>query len=62
MLEIDNGGRIKTALYDKSDDLTSPIVNFLSFSNNIKAAQAYGAYISQHIHHYMVCAHYILIF
>ena len=27
-LEIDNGGRFKTKLYDKRDDFTFPIVNF----------------------------------
>ena len=27
-LEIDNGGRLKTKLYDKRDDFTFPIVIF----------------------------------
>ena len=29
-IEIDKGGRLKTKLYDKRDDLTFPIVNFPS--------------------------------
>jgi hypothetical protein len=33
-LEIDNGGRLKTKLYDKRDDFTSPIVTFPFISNN----------------------------
>ena len=36
-LEIDNGGRLKTKLYDKRDDFTFPMVNFLFISSNISA-------------------------
>ena len=38
-LEIDNGGRLKTKLYDKRDDFTF-------ISSNIPASSAYGVYIS----------------
>jgi len=34
-LEIDNGGKSKTKLYDKCDDFTFPIVNFPFISSNI---------------------------
>ena len=43
--EIDNGGRLKTKLYDKRDDFTFPIVNF-PFTSNISASAAYAVYIS----------------
>jgi len=46
-LEIDNGGRIKTKLYDKRDDFTFPIVNFPFISSNIPASPVYEVYISQ---------------
>ena len=38
-LEIDNGGRLKTKLYDKRDDFTF-------ISSNIPASSVYGVYIS----------------
>ena len=40
-LEIDNGGRIKTKLYEKCDAMISlfPIVNFPFISSNIPASQ-----------------------
>ena len=46
-LEIDNGERLKTKLYDKRDDLIFPTVNFLFTSSNIPASPTYGIYISQ---------------
>jgi hypothetical protein len=33
--EIDNGGRLRTKLYDKRDDFNFPIVNFPFISSNI---------------------------
>jgi len=40
-LKIDNGGRLKTKLYDKrSDDFTFPIFNFPFISSNIPASPA----------------------
>jgi hypothetical protein len=33
-LEIDNGTRLKTKLYDKHDDFTFPMINF-PFRHNI---------------------------
>ena len=71
-LEIDNGGRLKTKLYDKHDDITFPIVNFpfnssslLSLvkitidSSSISASPSYGVYISQLIRYCWACAQYI---
>jgi len=46
-LEFDNGGSLKTKLYDKRDDFTFPIVNFFFITSNIPASPAYGVYISQ---------------
>merc|ERR1711860_20912 len=37
-LEIDNGGKLTTKLYDKRDDFIFPIVNFPFISSNIPAA------------------------
>ena len=54
-LEIDNGGRLTTKLYDKRDDFTFPIVNFPFISSNIPAAPAYGVYISQLIPYSRAC-------
>ena len=57
-LEIDNEGRLKTKLYDKSDDFSFPIVNFPFLSSNIPAASAYGVYISQLIRYSRACISY----
>ena len=57
-LEIDNGRRLKTKLYDKRDDFTFPIVNFPFISSIITAAPAYGVYISQLIRYSRDCAQY----
>jgi hypothetical protein len=57
-VEIDNGGRLKTKLYDKRDDFTFPIINFPFISSNIPAAPAYGVYISQRIRYSRACAQY----
>ena len=46
-LEIDNGGRLETKLYDKRDDFTFPIVTFPFISSNIPASPVYAVYISQ---------------
>ena len=46
-LEIDDEGRLKTKLYNKRDDFSFPIVNFPFLCSNIRAAPAYGVYISQ---------------
>jgi hypothetical protein len=42
-LKIDNGGRLKTKIYD----FTFPIINFPFVSSNIPASPAYEIYISQ---------------
>ena len=57
-LVIDNGGRLKTKLYDKRDDFTFPILSFPFISSNIPASQAYGVYISELIHNSIACAQY----
>ena len=57
-LEIDNGGRIQTKLYDKREDLTFLIVNFPFIICNITSSAAYGVYISQLIRYCRVCAPY----
>ena len=57
-LEIDNGGRLKTKLYDKHNDFTFPIVNFPFISSNISALPAYGVYISQLIGYSRACVQY----
>ena len=54
-IEIDNGGRIKTKLYDKRNDFTFPIVNFPFIRNNILASSAYGLYAPQLIHYSRAC-------
>jgi hypothetical protein len=55
-LEINNGGRLKTKLYDKRDDFTFSVVNFPFISSNIPASPAYGVYISQLVHYSRACA------
>ena len=57
-LEIDNGGRMKTKLYDKNDDSTLPIVNILFISSNIPALPAYRINISKLVRYSGACAHY----
>ena len=57
-LEIYNGGRLKTKLYDKRDGSTIPIANFPFISSNIPASLAYGVYISQLIRYSRACAQY----
>jgi hypothetical protein len=39
-LEIDNEGRLRTKLYDKSDDINFTIVNFPFMRSTIPAAHA----------------------
>jgi len=46
-LEIDSDGRLRTKHYDKRDDFNFPIINFPFICSNIRAAPAYGVYISQ---------------
>jgi hypothetical protein len=50
-IEIDNGRRLKTTLYD----FTFPIVNFSFIRSNIPAAAVYGVYISQRICYLRAC-------
>jgi hypothetical protein len=54
--EIDNGGRIKTKLYDKHIGFTFPIVNSPFISSNILAATAHGACISQLVCYSRACS------
>ena len=46
-LDIDSERRLRTKHYDKRDDFNFPIVNFPFICSNIRAAPAYGVYISQ---------------
>ena len=57
-LEIDSERQLRTKLYDKRDDFNFPIVNFPFICNNIPAAPAYGAYISQLIRYSRACVSY----
>jgi hypothetical protein len=57
-IEIDNGGRLKTKLYNKRDDFTFPIVNFPIISSNIPASRAYEVYISQLVRYSNASAQY----
>ena len=54
-IEIDNGGRLNTTLYDKRYDFTFPIVNFPFISSNIPASLAYGVYISEFVRFHRTC-------
>ena len=58
LLFIDDGGRLKSNLYDKRDDFDFKIVNFPFLSSNIPASPAYGVYISQLIRYSRACAYY----
>jgi hypothetical protein len=48
-LEIDSEGLLRTKLYDKTEDLNVPIVNFPFIHSNIPAAPIYSVYIFQSI-------------
>jgi hypothetical protein len=54
--EIDNGGRIKTKLYDKHIGFTFPIVNSPFISSNILVSPAHGVCISQLICYSRACS------
>jgi hypothetical protein len=57
-IEIDSWGRLRTKHYDKRDDFNFPIVNFPFICSNIRAAPAYGVYISQLIRYSRACDSY----
>ena len=57
-LEFDREGRLRTKLYDKSDDFNFPIVNFPFICSKITAASAYGVHISQLIRYSRACGSY----
>jgi len=57
-MKIENGGRLKTNIYNKRDVLTFPIVNFPFTSSNISASRAHGVYISQIICYSGACNRY----
>jgi hypothetical protein len=56
--DIDREGRRRTKLYEKRDDFNFPIVNFPFTCSNIRAAPAYGVYISQLIPYSRACGSY----
>jgi hypothetical protein len=58
-LEIDSEGRLRTKLYDKTDDFNFPIVNFPFICSNIPAAPEYGVNISQMIRYSRTCGSYL---
>ena len=57
-MKIDNGGSLRTNIYNKRDGLTFPIVNFPFISSNISASLAHGLYISQIICYSTACDRY----
>ena len=56
--DIDSEGRRRTKRYDKRDDFNFPIVNFPFTCRKIRAAPAYGVYISQLIRYSRDCGSY----
>ena len=58
-LEVDSDGRLRTTLYDKTDNLFNlPIMNFPFMCCNIPAAPPYGIYPSQCMQCYRACGTY----
>jgi len=57
-LDIDSGGRLRTKLYDKRDDLNFPIVSFPFICSNNPAEFNPGVYISQVIRYSRACGCY----
>ena len=57
-IAIENGGRLKTNLYDKRDDFTFPIVIYPFINGNVQASTAYEVYISQIIRYSRHCVQY----
>ena len=57
-LEIVNGGRLKSNLYDKRDDFTFTIVIFPSTNCNILASTMSADYITQLVRYSSSCAQY----
>ena len=55
LLEMYNGSRLRTKLYDKRDYFNFPIVNFPFICSNIPAAPIYGVYFSQLIRYSRAC-------
>ena len=57
-IQIDNGGRLKTKLYNKHDNFTFPIVNFSFISSNIPASPEFIFHNSNaigRVHSYSDC-------
>jgi hypothetical protein len=55
-IEIHNGRRLKTKVYEKRNDFTFPIVNFPFIRSNIPASSAYLVYAPQLIRYSRNCA------
>ena len=47
LLEIGDGNKLSTKLYDKRDDFNFSIVNFPYLCSNIPTSPAYGVFVSQ---------------
>ena len=55
---IDSGGKLSTRLYDKRDQFSFHIANFLFLPSNIPPGPSYGVYISPLIRYARCCSHY----
>ena len=49
-------GIVSSKIYDKRDDFTFEIVNFLFLDGDVPCPPSYGVYISQLIHFARVCS------
>jgi hypothetical protein len=58
LLNIDADWKITTQLYDKLDDFSFTIVNFLHICSNIPLSPTYGVLISQLIRYARTCSTY----
>ena len=58
LLSIGRDGQLHTSIYDKRDDFSFNITNFLFLSSNIPASPAYGVFISQLLRHTRACSSY----
>ena len=52
LLEIGDGNKLSTKLYDKRDDFNFSIVNFPYLCSNIPTSPAYGVFVSQLIRYF----------
>ena len=55
---FDRHGQLSTRLYDKRDDVDSPIVNFPFMDSNVPASPTHGVFMSQLIRYSRACSEY----